>query len=136
VVASPRLPKGSFLIAVAAPVSNDVWAVGVDSSSSNALIEHWNGVSWSIVSSPAFTSQSATAISADSSTDVWTVGSFGAGTAALHWNGVTWSQVPHRAPALRRSLSGSGALRDQCLGRRGGARRPHWRIFRPSDSVG
>jgi hypothetical protein len=94
VVASPRLPKGSILIAVAAPASNDVWAVGVDSSSSNALIEHWNGFSWTIVSSPAFTNQSATAISADSSTDVWTVGSFGAGTPALHWNGVTWSQVP------------------------------------------
>jgi hypothetical protein len=94
VVASPTLPKGSFLIAVPAPASNDVRAVGVDSTSSNALIEHWNGVSWSVVSSPAFTNQSATAISADSSTDAWTVESFGAGTAALHWNGVTWSQLP------------------------------------------
>ena len=41
----------------------------------------------------------------------------------------------NRATALRRSLGGSGALCNQCLGRRGGARRPHWRIFRPSDAL-
>jgi hypothetical protein len=96
VISSPKLPKGSQLFSVAAPASNNVWAVGgVASGSSNALVEHWNGSSWSIVSSPAFAGVGATAISADSSTDVWTVGNASTGgTASLHWNGQSWSQIP------------------------------------------
>jgi hypothetical protein len=90
VVPSPPLPNGSDLTGVTAPASNNAWAVGFAGGSSNALVEHWDGTSWSIVSSPAFAGVFATAISADSATDVWAVN----GASSLHWNGQTWSQVP------------------------------------------
>jgi hypothetical protein len=68
------------------------------------LVEHWDGTSWSAVSSPAFTGVSITfvgaVISADSTTDVWALGladeRSGApfnGPTALHWDGQTWSAM-------------------------------------------
>src|SRR5262249_8537605 len=60
VVTSP-LPKfGGELNGVTALASNNVWAVGQMNSTSTAggfpiaipLIEHWNGMKWTIVSSP------------------------------------------------------------------------------------
>ena len=70
-----------------APASNNVWAVGF--TSSGALVEHWDGTSWSIVSSPAFSDVSViNDVSADSSTDVWAIGGLsGGGETSLHWNG-------------------------------------------------
>src|ERR1700674_3284812 len=57
VVASPNVGSGdNHLKAIAAITANDIWAVGystADSSSpSQALIEHWDGTQWSIISSP------------------------------------------------------------------------------------
>ncbi len=60
-----------------------------------ALIEHWNGASWSVVSSPrvghgAFLS----AVMAISSNDVWAAGSNNSsGVLMEHWNGTSWSVV-------------------------------------------
>src|SRR5262249_53598470 len=102
-VSSPTLPTGSKLKAVTAPASNNAWAIGTNSQSNNALVEHWDGTSWSVVSSSAFTGETILSlggnISADSTTDVWVVvvqgnTSVGApfnGGATLHWNGQTWS---------------------------------------------
>jgi hypothetical protein len=54
-------------------------------------MEHWDGTSWSVVSSPAFIGVAhIRGISSDASNDVWAV----AGPTILHWNGQTWSQVP------------------------------------------
>ena len=109
VVSSPRLPKGSELLGVTAPASNNAWAVGV--SPSGALVEHWDGTSWSLVSSPAFSGVSGpTGVSADSSTDVWAIGDLtGGGTTSLHWNGQTWSQIP-TAPLRFGGVSAVAAL--------------------------
>jgi len=101
VVPSPKLPKGSELTGVTAPAPNNAWVVGFAVGSPDALVEHWNGTSWSIASSPAFTgvSISAGAISADSSTDVWAVGFLATSSTteenvSLHWDGTSWSQIP------------------------------------------
>src|SRR5262249_10590945 len=98
----PTMPTGSMLRGVTAPASNNAWAIGTNSGSASALVEHWDGTSWSVVSSPAFTGVSITTegavISADSTADVWALGladtRSGApfnGEAALHWDGQTWS---------------------------------------------
>jgi hypothetical protein len=94
VVASPTPKNGGFLNAVTAVSSNDVWAAGsvLDASGAPvaALLEHWNGTNWSIVSSPAFASVTGMgSLSADASNDVWAT----AGTAVLHFNGTSWSLV-------------------------------------------
>jgi hypothetical protein len=99
VVPSPKLPLGSALTGVTAPATNNAWAVG--STGSSAVVEHWDGTSWSIVSSPAFTGVTISngAISADSATDVWAMGFLATSSAteqnvSLHWDGTSWSQIP------------------------------------------
>jgi hypothetical protein len=97
VVAGPKVPKGSFLAGVAAVSSADVWAVGSELAPAgstfifNPLVEHWDGTSWSVVTSPAFVNGLLLkGISADAANDVWVVG----GTTVLHFDGANWSHVP------------------------------------------
>jgi hypothetical protein len=58
IVASPNVAPSlttNELIGVAAVSANDIWAVGESSNSSTGtqtLVEHWDGTSWTIVSSP------------------------------------------------------------------------------------
>lgn len=92
----------------AAIAPNDVWAVGYDNYSSReiqyTLAQHWDGSSWSTVSSPnvdANAGQGLAGVAAISSNDIWAVGSsnrsgihHGDGidfTLAEHWNGTAWS---------------------------------------------
>src|SRR5262249_43901197 len=74
------------LLGVAGAASNDVWPAGW--SPSGALVEHGDGTSWSLVSSPAFTGVSVAAISAHASNDVWVVGGNGSNAGVEHWDGV------------------------------------------------
>jgi hypothetical protein len=54
------------------------------------LVEHWDGTSWSVVSSPAFTGGGQVGrVSADASNDVWAVG----GNLILHFDGTSWSRT-------------------------------------------
>ena len=60
--------------------ANDVWAVGdatVNFSTSQTLIEHWDGTQWSVVTSPSVPSleNQLAGVSALSAQDIWTVGS-------------------------------------------------------------
>jgi hypothetical protein len=88
-----------------------------------AAIEHWDGTSWSIVTSPnpnpggASTLQGIAAISVN---DIWAVGSFG-GTSVVpsektlteHWDGTSWSIIPSPSPAANQNeLFAVTALRD------------------------
>jgi hypothetical protein len=57
IVPSPNVPgtqTRSFLTGVVALGAGNVWAVGgaATSSTTRTLVEHWNGTSWTIVSSP------------------------------------------------------------------------------------
>ncbi|MEO8328298.1 MAG: T9SS type A sorting domain-containing protein, partial [Nitrospirota bacterium] len=100
-----------ILEGVAAVSDNDIWAVGYmdrGSGTRSTLIEHWDGTSWTIVTSPnpgvyVSTLSSVTALSAN---DVWTVGWYSSDggatylTMTIHWNGTTWSviQSPNPSP--------------------------------------
>jgi hypothetical protein len=92
---------------VAAVATNDVWAVGrvQDAASpyyNRALIEHWDGSSWSLVPSPpaSTTFSELLAVAAVSANDVWAVGDYSAPaptyqrTLIEHWDGTAWSIIP------------------------------------------
>ena len=111
VVSSPNVGAGSnFLDAVSADASNDVWAVGIFSNtggSSLTLVEHWNGVSWSVVPAVNFGSALTEffAVTAVAPNNVWAVGDYqntGPNQFVLplteHWNGASWSAVPAAIP--------------------------------------
>jgi hypothetical protein len=87
---------------VSATSGRDVWAVGAAQTgpSSRTLIEHFDGVAWSVTPSPSpDTSAQLSAVTAISATDAWAAGtsvlSSGANRPLLeHWDGVEWSVVP------------------------------------------
>jgi plastocyanin len=89
----------SVLAGVAAISANDVWAVGY--TSTRTLVEHWDGVQWSIVGSPNVGSgvNGLNAIEIVSPNDMWAVGSYYVPasnkyqTLVEHWNGGGWSVV-------------------------------------------
>jgi plastocyanin len=61
------------------------------------LIEHWNGLGWSVVPAPSPNSGVLFGIDARSSYDVWAVGSFSGGGKNLplveHWDGTGWTII-------------------------------------------
>lgn len=114
VVAMPQLPGtdnqlAENLTGLTAVAPNDVWAVGGEGDGvippggtpSSTLIEHWNGTSWTVVTSPSpGTNPSLSAVAARSASDIWAVGSYTpAGstvrqTLSEHWDGVSWTVQP------------------------------------------
>jgi len=100
---NPRNDTNSQLHAVSAVSANDVWAVGSSHDGrlpSKTLIEHWDGVQWSIVPSPSPDSQlnELRAVAALSANDVWAAGYRGGTelpleTFILHWDGASWREV-------------------------------------------
>jgi hypothetical protein len=112
---SPPAPTDNTLSGIVALSANDVWAVGsYNAGTSSAplaqtLVEHYDGTSWSVVSSPnqlnvnnAVTSNELLAVSADSADDVWAVGTYEdldssdnpiAQTLVEHYDGTSWSVV-------------------------------------------
>ena len=131
-VASPD-PSGWLdrLFAVTATSATDVWAVGyycaANCLSANeverTLVLHWNGTSWSQVTSPNPFSDELTAVTATSATDAWAVGYYCTagclaaggtqGTLIEQWNGTAWSSVRSPNPGPKGNteniLSGAGA---------------------------
>jgi hypothetical protein len=101
----------------------NVWAVGgsgdhlvgIGGTSSNTLIEHYNGTSWSIVPSPdPGTNNGLTGVTESSPANLWAVGSYvpsGATqpqTLTLNYNGTAWSTVasPNQgSPSVLASVS-------------------------------
>jgi len=89
---------------ISALTENDVWAVGVSYNTertfSSSLIEHWDGVKWSVVPSP---NPSASlnilyGVAAVAANEVWAVGFAATGTngaVIMHWNGAIWTVVPN-----------------------------------------
>jgi len=104
VVPSVDVSKGHNSLAdVAALSSNNVWAVGFADrgATSTTLIEHWNGIAWSEVTSPNVGTREGnllTGVAAVSSNDVWAVGLHGPTghfkTLVEHWDGSAWKVVP------------------------------------------
>ena len=104
----------NWLTSVSAVSANDVWAVGRYGNHDGGppdqtLIEHWNGVHWTVVPSPnpggASVDNDLWGVDARGSTDVWAVGGVGAfldpqfsSPLSLRWNGSAWTQVAVSAP--------------------------------------
>jgi hypothetical protein len=99
-------PQNNFtsimgFLAVAASSPTDAWAVGYDRTASvrPGLIEHWDGVRWTVMRNPDPHYSFLYDVVAISSDDVWAVGSVSqvADTSEaliLHWDGSSWSKVP------------------------------------------
>jgi hypothetical protein len=107
----------------------NVWAVGTvgvfcnHRTHSQAAIEHWDGTSWSIVSSPNPThspclDSSLRGIAAISASNIWAVGfNFinlgGWVTLTEHWDGTSWKMIGSANPGnFRDALFGVSALSD------------------------
>lgn len=93
-----------FLYGIAAVSPDDVWAVGslttsgIGGDSQQALIEHWNGSSWSMVGNPGSATEGSIldAIVTRSANDIWAVGATGGSqplTLIEHWDGHSWTTV-------------------------------------------
>lgn len=113
--------KYNQLKSVVAVEANDIWAVGAsfDSfyGSSHTLIEHWNGKTWSVVSSPNPESKSMTlsGITTVSENDIWAVGIYpntssgtsnGGSSLIEHWNGEQWRIISNSNIAVLGGLLG------------------------------
>jgi hypothetical protein len=90
------------LNSIAALDSNDIWAAGYSDDPGclcgRTVVEHWNGSSWTRLSTPnPGVADYLTGIAATSATDVWAVGyewitHFVELPLLLHYNGTTWKQ--------------------------------------------
>ena len=107
------------LSSVTATSATDAWAVGYYCSTKcgrsgeveQTLIAHWDGTSWSQVTSPNPFPDELTAVTATSPTSAWAVGYYctagclaaggSLGTLAEHWNGTAWSQVHTPSPGAK-----------------------------------
>jgi hypothetical protein len=97
------LGSNNELYGVVAVGPNDVWAVGYSGNAAFGfftLIEHWDGSTWSIVSSPSpLGDDILRAVSGTGASDIWAVGrsrnsfTFRTSTLIEHWDGNSWSQV-------------------------------------------
>jgi hypothetical protein len=102
VVKSPSPASASLLNAVTAVSRTNAWAVGYTESSDGTfdrtLVEHWNGSSWQVQSSPnpGVTSNWPCGVVATSAGDAWLTGTFIQGGTGYqeplmeHWNGTAW----------------------------------------------
>jgi hypothetical protein len=111
VVPSPTPPgpagglDGVSCVSAAACVA--VGSYGTSTGASKALVESWNGTSWSVVPSPHPASSSTilygvSCVSAADCTGVGSIYHLGSGTIETlveSWNGTSWSAVPSPSPA-------------------------------------
>jgi hypothetical protein len=89
------VPTTTWLNAVAARATDDVWAVG--QGNGQTLTMHWDGQSWQQVPSPSVgQNDELFGVAALAADDAWAVGISHANghTLALHWNGQIWTIVP------------------------------------------
>ena len=94
------------LVAVAAVAPGSAWIVGYTSflGTPQTLVEHWDGLKWSVVPSPVVTGGSQfDAVTALNANDAWAVGSRAGGlpeflasrvTLTAHWDGSGWTALP------------------------------------------
>lgn len=88
----------------------DYFSSGGGGTASGTLIEHYNGTSWSIVSSPATgATPSLTGVTATSASNVWAAGTAGSQTLTENWNGTSWRSVPSPDPGTDDDLAAISA---------------------------
>ena len=118
IVSTPNLTSYNILYSITSVSANNVWAVGSYTYPINggslALVEHWDGKVWSVVSTPAVSSSNNVlllSVSALSAHDVWAVGSYNtsgysSNTLVEHWDGSQWSIMS--GPTFKTSTTLSG----------------------------
>jgi len=117
VVPSPNVGSGAnTLLGVTATASNDVWAVGYSTAASGylrTLIEHFDGTSWTVVTTPSSgpVHEVLTSVTATGPNDAWAAGyqtTVDGQYHALieHWDGSAWT-----VPSLPASTDRIDALR-------------------------
>lgn len=126
VVPSPNLPNGNRLADVVALSPTDAWAVGWTSNPASlddrSFSMHWDGTSWTIVSTPQPGGASVDrllAVDAAGPNDVWATGLYWDAqthghSVVLRWDGKAWRRVTLGAPSL-----GATAPRRECDSRTG-----------------
>jgi len=94
-------PLLNIMHSVEAIAPDDVWAVGYQEITfdvNQPLAEHWDGTAWTAVPvdpPPPANANSFLDVSASSSTDVWTVGTYGDSFPLMeHWDGTAWKRYP------------------------------------------
>jgi len=105
----PSAPGGNppDFKSVTAVANNDVWAVGrrqetVSPYYIKTLVEHWDGSSWTVVSSPngSTTNSQLLGVDAVAANDIWAVGDTSAPSPTYiqalieHWDDSSWNIVP------------------------------------------
>jgi hypothetical protein len=112
-VPSPPVVNGA-LSGAAAIAGNDIWAVGGGTDSSGVgttLAEHFNGTSWSVVSTPSISGADFSSVAAAASNDVWAVGSQPNSQPLIErWDGTNWSVVSSPSPGVEADLTGVTAV--------------------------
>ena len=119
IVSSPNTgpTQSNSLFGVTCTSASDCWAVGNYEGDSGAqtLIERWNGIAWSIATSPNTSpaqSNRLSSVTCPSPSNCWAVGNYESDSGALtlieRWNGATWSIVssPNTAAPANNVLSG------------------------------
>jgi hypothetical protein len=92
----------SYLDGVADISPTDAWAagiVGIDTGTTNQIIEHWDGTAWSVYQGPTFAAgaePSLYGMTTVNATDVWAVGNLLTANQTLealfeHWDGTQWT---------------------------------------------
>jgi hypothetical protein len=122
IVDAPAGTGPTSLKRVSGTSSHDVWALGTQTipgtiNSANALVEHWDGTHWAVVTDFVDYGNSAGIdIFAASPTSVWAAIQTPDGVQDFaHWDGTAWSTVPVPGPQalgyrhFYNSLDGTGA---------------------------
>lgn len=126
IVSSPNATPLDVLSGVVALASNNVWAVGMSQPSASGgipepLIEHYDGMAWSIVSSPTFSNGAMLyGVAADAANDVWAVGNYTDSSGNLvplteHYNGTSWSTVTAASATTSDVLSSVSVVSGQAF---------------------
>src|SRR5579864_928269 len=109
--------SGNLLYGVTCPSSSDCWAVGYYAGTNygpQTLVEHWDGSSWSIVTSPnlGLYQNFLNGVACTSSSQCFAVGFYAVGnvyrTLIEQWNGSAWSvsDSPNTSATLNNALYG------------------------------
>ncbi len=107
IVPSPNAPSGSNdLIGVTCAATSNCWTVGEYQSDTpnlfqQTLVEHWDGVSWTIAASPNTSGMQRNylySVTCNFTDDCWAVGNYlnesiGNQTLIEHWDGASWQIV-------------------------------------------
>jgi hypothetical protein len=144
IIASPNVGSSSFsnyLYGIAAVSSNNVYAVGMYMTdpgyTRQTLIEHWNGMQWSVIASPnvGTIASGLQGVSVVSANNIWAVGFYHAQSAGQtvgqtlveHWDGSQWNVVSSpNVGSGTNELSAIKAISAKNIWAVGGSLIEHW----------